>query len=189
MGSSEPVDLRRPRASGAAGGGPCVPSDLRGSGHHRQRRRYCQMLWMEFLAAASFTVTGRAAAEPLRGGLRSFHPPSLRSQIDQEARPLGACQACLPSGFGWGVMKAKRLRRRRLHFACPTGCKKMPVHAAISFGIGGRHTQFGAVKSKVSRGIPPGKRGIIVASGCPLLSEPPGAACTREQTASPGDST
>jgi hypothetical protein len=93
---------------------------------------YCQMLWMEFLAAASFTVTGRAAAEPLRGGLRSFHPPSLRSQIGGEACPRGTCQACLPSGFGWGVMKSKRLRRRRLHFAFPAGCKRMPVQAAIS---------------------------------------------------------
>jgi hypothetical protein len=42
--------------------------------------RYCQMLWMRFLADASFVPAGRAEADPLRGG-RPFHPPSLRSQI------------------------------------------------------------------------------------------------------------
>jgi len=63
------------------------------------------MLWIEFFSGS--------IAEPLRGLFRFFHQPILRSQI----HPGGGMQRCHISGFGWGVMSSKQLRRRRFHIS------------------------------------------------------------------------
>ena len=49
--------------------------------HRNNGERYCQMLWMRFVADASFARAGQAEAASLRGGCRSFIHPASEARL------------------------------------------------------------------------------------------------------------